>query len=67
VGRVIAKPDSGETVEHLSKMKIHLLFGHTNWLVRKNFMARFESGVTLFAAELFLSNFWHFLLVPFVP
>jgi hypothetical protein len=67
VGRVIAKPDSGETAKRLAKMKIHLLFGDTNWLVRKNFMERFESGVTLFAAELSLSNFWHFFLAPFVP
>jgi hypothetical protein len=67
VGRAIAKPDSGETAKRLANMKIHLLFGDTNWLVRKNFMERLESRGTLFAAELFLSNFRHFFLAPFVP
>jgi hypothetical protein len=66
VGRVIAKPDSGETIKRLAKMKIHLLFSDTNWLVRKNFMECFESGVTLFACRTFSGQFGHFWS-PFVP
>jgi hypothetical protein len=53
----------GQVVKRLAKMKIHLLFSDTNWLVRKNFIEPFESGVTLFACRTFSEQFGHSFVI----